>query len=576
MNSIKACTIVGLLLSAVGLSAGDFYVSPTGDNADDGSQATPWLTVGYALTQAQPGDIVHLRAGEYPERVVMTQSGQADAYITLRAYDDEEAVIDGTGQTVSGRQGLVEIQGCSYVRLEGLTIRHFSTSSRDQVPVGILYVGSGTGVEIVGNTVEQIASTATPRANKLGRDAHGIAVFGTETTLISELLIMENTVRDLTLGSSEAMVLNGNIDGFRILNNVVQDCDNIGIDCIGFEGTGPSDALDQARNGWICGNRVSGITAVSNPSYTEPSAGGIYVDGGRDIVIERNEVANCDIGIEVASEHAGKATSNIIVRSNLLRGCLMAGLFIGGYEEGTTGSAENCLITHNTFYNNDTQASSDEYGQLHLQYEVRDTQILGNIFYHSITKSGEYNLFIVQWNNTDSGLTIDRNLYYGPDTPVWVLGDDWIEGWSDYDALSLSGSSEAWGDPRFADPENGDFGLESDSPAIDMGSSDDEAGVRDLPGNNRQEGASLDAGAIEFGAASGEFGALDISAIGQEAVLSLSLAPGWIGALESSDDLSRWQLMPGQVIGSIASGTEASLGLAWMDSRSRFYKLTVF
>ena len=123
----------------------------------------------------------------------------------------------------------------------------------------------------------------------------------------------------LTLGSSESLVVNGNVDGFKIINNTVHDNNNIGIDAIGFEKVSSNPATDQARNGLIARNLVYNINSYGNPAYgTDRSADGIYVDGGRSIVIERNRVHHNNIGIELASEHQGKSTSRIIVRNNFV------------------------------------------------------------------------------------------------------------------------------------------------------------------------------------------------------------------------------------------------------------------
>ena len=64
-----------------------------------------------------------------------------------------------------------------------------------------------------------------------------------------------NEVRNCKLGQSESMVLNGNVTDFVVSHNVVHDNDNIAIDFIGFEGTGPA-GLDQARNG-VCTKNIS-------------------------------------------------------------------------------------------------------------------------------------------------------------------------------------------------------------------------------------------------------------------------------------------------------------------------------
>ncbi|GAC1386200.1 MAG: hypothetical protein NVSMB45_15760 [Ginsengibacter sp.] len=84
-------------------------------------------------------------------------------------------------------------------------------------------------------------------------------------------------------GFSEVLPLDGNIENFLIANNKVYNNTNIGIALIGHYGTSNNASLDQARKGVvshnICNNNVS--------KYA--TSGGIYVDGGADIKIERNE-----------------------------------------------------------------------------------------------------------------------------------------------------------------------------------------------------------------------------------------------------------------------------------------------
>src|SRR5439155_8178218 len=95
-------------------------------------------------------------------------------------------------------------------------------------------------------------------------------------------------------------------------------------------------------------NVVYNISSATNPTYGgERSADGIYVDGGRDIVIERNKVDNCDIGVEVASEHLGKTTSNITVRNNFISRSYQGNILMGGYASNR-GDALNVIVVHNT------------------------------------------------------------------------------------------------------------------------------------------------------------------------------------------------------------------------------------
>src|SRR5690606_32374176 len=127
-----------------------------------------------------------------------------------------------------------------------------------------------------------------------------------------QLVIAGNEIDHLVLGCSESFSLDGNVEHWLVAGNVVHDTNNIGIGAIGFEGVAPDPAYDQARDGVIAGNTVYNISSYGNPAYgNEYAADGIYVDGGTRIVIERNRVHNVDIGIEVASEHAGRTSSDV-------------------------------------------------------------------------------------------------------------------------------------------------------------------------------------------------------------------------------------------------------------------------
>src|SRR5689334_1871443 len=132
----------------------------------------------------------------------------------------------------------------------------------------------------------------------------------------TDLIIDGNEVHHLKTGSSESLVVNGNVTNFRITHNVVHDNNNIGFDVIGFERTAPDPAVDQARDGVVSGNLVYNITSRGNPAYrNDESSDGIYVDGGTRILIEQNVIHDVDFGIELASEHKNGATSYITARN---------------------------------------------------------------------------------------------------------------------------------------------------------------------------------------------------------------------------------------------------------------------
>ena len=72
------------------------YVDPgKGSDTNNGSATKPWKTVAYAVKQLRAGDTLYLRGGTYYERVYLTESGEPDQPITIRAYPGEIAILDG-------------------------------------------------------------------------------------------------------------------------------------------------------------------------------------------------------------------------------------------------------------------------------------------------------------------------------------------------------------------------------------------------------------------------------------------------------------------------------------------------
>src|SRR5450755_7041 len=320
-----------------------FYVSTSGSDNNSGSLTSPWRTIQHAANIVGAGSSVYVMGGVYNEVVTPPHSGSATAgYITFESFPGQTAVVDGAGLSIPGGQyGLFTVQNQSYLAIGGFEIRNYITNSAASVPVGIYITGADSNIQVLGNHIHDIVTTA----KGCNANALGMAVYGNPAPAsINNLTIGGNQIDHLTTGCSESLSLDGNVENWSVTNNLIHDNNNIGIDAIGFEGVSPDPAYDQARNGYIAGNIVYNITSFDNPAYgRQYAANGIYVDGGAQITIERNLVRNVDIGIELASEHLNHVTSLVTARGNLVYNTNSVGISIGGYA-ASVGGADRCDI----------------------------------------------------------------------------------------------------------------------------------------------------------------------------------------------------------------------------------------
>ncbi len=464
------------------------YVDVAGSDVNDGlTTGTAWATLQKAAGASVPGAVICARGGIYSQRLTITRSGQAGAPIIFQSYPGETAVLDGSALSVpAAANGLVYIKGASYIIFNGFELRNYRTAVQDIVPIGILISGLAHHVELRNNQIHAIEHNGI-FIN--GTDAHGVAVYGRSgTQSIHHIIIDNNELYNLKLGSSEALTINGNVENWQVTNNTLHDMNNIGIDAIGFEGTAPAN--DQARNGVIGRNHIYNIDSFGNPAYgAERSAACIYVDGGKQITIQLNKVEYCNLGIEIASEHAGRATSYVTVRNNLISNNSEVGLAMGGYDT-KRGATQNCTVVSNTFYNNNT--SNDWGAELYIQYNTSNNIIWNNIFATSSARR-----YIASWSAVMSNNQLDYNLFFaaGGAGGKWEWKGKTYTSFSTYrsasgnDAHSLNGKNPLL---------SVDLHLQSGSPAINKGFNTSKSGRIDMDSQLRIFNTRMDIGADEW------------------------------------------------------------------------------
>lgn len=470
-----------------------FYVDGTnGNDANSGtSLGQAWQTIQNAFDNATPGSTVYIRGGTYNENVYANVSGTAGNPITFRNYQSEVVILDGTGTT---QNDMLYIEDQSHLIIKNITVQNKTVNYAVGIAISATASGGVDDITIKNVKITGINWTSNPNAVPgNNNNSNPLAVYGSGTSqanAITNILIDSCEIYNNITGFSEALAFDGNIDGFTVSNNRVYDNKNIGIDFAGNYAVSSNAALDQTRNGNcfrnICYNNVSNYA----------TSAGIYVDGGKDIVIERNTCHGNGWGIEMGCEENG-STLNITVRDNIIYNNKEAGLAIGGYTASTTGQVLNCHILNNTFLKNDYSNSGS--GEIYMT-KMSNCEIQNNIFYtnaQNILISRD-NIYPFANNN------INHNCWYTPNNNSNSISVNWgassYSSFANYQTQTGMDANSIYADPNLMNSNisNPDFHLNIlINPCMNWG---DPAFI---PGNNETDfwgEARIECGAVDIGA----------------------------------------------------------------------------
>lgn len=463
----------------------NFYVSTNGNNNNAGTFASPYKTIQYGVDQLQAGDTLNILAGTYNEKISINSSGTSNMRITVRSFQNQQVLLDGSG--ISTQDAMISIDDKKNINIIGLEIANNIQNDAQ----GIAISGGPQNITVADCKIHDIHFSSNPNETATaGKNAQGIIVYGNTTTNFpSNILINNNELFNCRLGYSEGIAVNGNINGFEISNNHVHHLTNIGIDAIGHEGTCSDPALDKARQGLIANNRVH------NCLSTYATSAGIYVDGAKNIAIERNITYHNGYGIEIGCEYVGKSADSIIVRNNFIYDNEVAGIALGGYDYPSgSGKVMNSMIESNTLFMNDYNNTGS--GELVVSY-VETARVYNNIMY----ATAQNILFAIASGNTN--INLDNNLYYinaGMDNMEFYFNGNTYTGLSDYQTDLNQDIHSLFAIPQFVNATLPvpDLHLQATSACINIGvSHSNNIQQTDIDGEPRFNGI-IDIGADEY------------------------------------------------------------------------------
>lgn len=538
--------------------------------SSDGSESAPYTTIRAALdyrgvtlglTGMVSDERILVRNGVYApdstEMIFLTSAngGKDDYWFTLEAEDS--VYINGANLYNKKFASMIAVTtAAKNVRVKGFHLYGMRNNQSLADTVDGVYVKDGkfgiqvantaTNVEIIDNEIFDFSWTTNvdPMDGRLGfsgaditeiksadpgDNSGAINIVGTHTSPITGLVVKNNYVHHVIPGWTEGIQVNGNVDGFEISNNIIEEVQNIGIVAAGhydwvteIQGATVTSTDNYARNGVIRNNRV---TSCRSPIA---AAAGIYCDGSQNVIIENNVSSDGQVGFSIGNENSDVNSGGHIVRNNLSYDNVWAGIILGVPYAATGSYIDSVTVSGNTVFRNggvsDTYLGSMGASELIINKNIQNLTIENNIFYaadHDVLVSFAM-AFDSAYTSYLSTISFDYNTYYTNSTADPALGVfDWSQLGSGYDYYGTfawyrvnrtsQDANSSFADPVFEDmtASSIDLRLGSGSAAIDAGDPGYSVatGETDYFGNDRIANSIIDCGAYES----------DASAAGDEA-----------------------------------------------------------
>ncbi|XGW00908.1 MAG: Calx-beta domain-containing protein (plasmid) [Leptolyngbya sp. BL-A-14] len=444
-----------------------YYVSGAGDDKNNGlSEGGAFRTLQKAANLVQAGDTVLVMDGTYenPGKTVLLirdKQGTETQPITFKAYPGAKPVINSDGSYA------VIVSGSSYVTIEGLTL----IGAKDKI------------------TLDYAEAQKYNSNDPLTRNS-GIAIAPTYDSDGNPVLFSNHiTIRNNTVTKFSGGGIGSNMaDYVTIENNTISETawyTNIGASAISILHSRDSDSNTTdykmiVRNNVVYDNQ-SLIPWVDAGRITE----------GHGIILDDNRNTQASSGVQGQPYQGKFLVANNTVYNN------------GGFGINVFQS-ENADVVNNTLYHN--SRNPDLNGEI-ITAGANNIRVENNI---TSARDGRRANLITSSTN----VVFDRNLAYNssiafqsasPPNAALGGGSAYVEpAAANAEAVNVlnAGLQNIVGqDPKFVDPENGNFALQAGSPAIDAGSTDFGSAVgTDTKGTTRRDGDGINGVQTDIGA----------------------------------------------------------------------------
>ncbi len=447
----------------------EIFVSPGGSDSNPGTRPKPYRSIHFAVEKLKAGITLTLLEGTYkPESIIILKSsGNEKAWITFRGEKGKEVILDGMDINVPSAKGypnnngLIQIENAAFIRVENIYVRNSHRSG--------INIQDSHHVDIINCTTENSLSPGIAA----WQHCEYIRVLGNTVINASDMKMSWTKYRG-SEAPHEAISMAGP-HHFEVAWNHVYNCQKEGI-----------DVKETASFGIVHHNYIHDLKRQ-----------GLYIDGWfgqlEDIEMYDNVVHGCEAGIAVSSEE-GPNTRNLRIHHNLVYNNRASGIFFSRW--GADNPREDVEIYNNTFYRNgwgpgfagDLNYWLPAGGCYFYSTNLHDVIIRNNIFARNFPFEIGHTRLLDKKRMQNQNIEIDYNLIDDVNTFEYPI---YLETWLKDSVYSIVGENAILKAPQFVNPDEGDFRLKPDSPAVNAGNPAEKY--------NDKNGSRNDIGAFPYG-----------------------------------------------------------------------------